>query len=343
MLIPNYLPSKHDIYTYDPQAIYTPMGQDPCPCCCDGVPVGFNPQCHGAALNLTGVSLRNRSFARRYTGSTPVGTPYQESNINFYNTQVPCCVLITPKHALITQHYRGTNPEPNPGENYTFLGKSGQKYNRLVSRVTLGVGPDHTLLEFNEPFPTNDVKVYSKIANIQYIPTGHDFWGYECQGRCVRFKMNVATWWPQSNPPIDPNSFTLTYGPAGGIDSYPYIWNGDSGTPAFVLDKYKDTILVGLMYGGAIISPTELNTLNNIISTSGYSISHVKISARASDFNQDGNVDGNDLGFLLGSYDLDNSIADLNFDGKVDGADLGILMTEYGSYTIPPNATRPPT
>lgn len=355
MIVKTYIPQIHDIHLYNPEAVYTPPNQATCPCCCNGVPVAYNPQCQGAAVDWSGVSLRERSFYRR--GISPTAPPpqgYIESSINWYNTGVPCAVLITPKHALITQHYRGTNPNPNPNESYTFLGKSGTKYSRSVSSVTLSVGPDHTLLEFSESLPVDDVKVYNKIADVQYIPTGRDLFLHECNGKCIKVKMGVATWWPPSNPPVDYTGYSWVISPspnginqapgncAGGCPLSNGVFTGDSGSPMFVLDKYNNTVLIGLSFGGSFIGSQELNTINNIISTQGYNISYTKISARASDFNQDGNVDGSDIGFLQANYGLNNSIADLNLDGIVDGADLGVLLTEYGSYTIQPNATRPP-
>ncbi len=50
------------------------------------------------------------------------------------------------------------------------------------------------------------------------------------------------------------------------------------------------------------------------------------------DFNNDGCVDGDDLGTLLGLWGLGGgySVADLNCDGKVDGDDLGSLLGLWG-------------
>lgn len=44
------------------------------------------------------------------------------------------------------------------------------------------------------------------------------------------------------------------------------------------------------------------------------------------DFNNDGYIDGADLGILLGSWGSINSVVDLNDDGLIDGADLGIFL-----------------
>ncbi len=51
----------------------------------------------------------------------------------------------------------------------------------------------------------------------------------------------------------------------------------------------------------------------------------------AGDFNFDGEVDGADLGILLGSWGQSDVPADLNNDGDVDGADLGALLGSWGS------------
>jgi hypothetical protein len=52
-----------------------------------------------------------------------------------------------------------------------------------------------------------------------------------------------------------------------------------------------------------------------------------------SDLNDDGQVDGADLGILLGAWGPCGAGAcpsDLNGDGQVDGADLGILLGAWG-------------
>ena len=49
------------------------------------------------------------------------------------------------------------------------------------------------------------------------------------------------------------------------------------------------------------------------------------------DLNGDGNVDGIDLGLLLGSWGIGNARADFNRDGSVDGIDLGSLLGNWGT------------
>lgn len=49
------------------------------------------------------------------------------------------------------------------------------------------------------------------------------------------------------------------------------------------------------------------------------------------DLNDDGAVDGNDLGTLLAAWDTPDCTSDLNADGVVDGLDLGILISRWGA------------
>ena len=56
-----------------------------------------------------------------------------------------------------------------------------------------------------------------------------------------------------------------------------------------------------------------------------YSPPKVKCSA---DLNDDGTVDGADMGLLLGTWTT--SAADLNRHGNTDGADMGLLLAAWG-------------
>ncbi|MFM8642030.1 MAG: dockerin type I domain-containing protein, partial [Phycisphaerales bacterium] len=53
--------------------------------------------------------------------------------------------------------------------------------------------------------------------------------------------------------------------------------------------------------------------------------------ARPADLNQDGVVDGTDLGMLLAAWGTPGGSADLNQDGIVDGTDLGQLLAAWGT------------
>jgi hypothetical protein len=59
-------------------------------------------------------------------------------------------------------------------------------------------------------------------------------------------------------------------------------------------------------------------------------VSRIDIADCPADFNDDGAVDGNDLGFLLASWGATGGSADLNGDGTVDGNDLGLLLAAWG-------------
>ena len=52
--------------------------------------------------------------------------------------------------------------------------------------------------------------------------------------------------------------------------------------------------------------------------------------ANPADLNQDGVVDGADLGMLLGLWGSGDPAADLDGDGTVGGADLGLLLGAWG-------------
>ena len=47
------------------------------------------------------------------------------------------------------------------------------------------------------------------------------------------------------------------------------------------------------------------------------------------DINNDGKVDGADIGLLIGAWGSSNPAADINHDGVVDGGDLGILLGNW--------------
>ena len=48
------------------------------------------------------------------------------------------------------------------------------------------------------------------------------------------------------------------------------------------------------------------------------------------DLDDNGAVDGDDLGIMLGAWGTSNPIADLDDNGVVDGDDLGILLGAWG-------------
>lgn len=304
--------------------------------------ISYNDKCQGNFLNWSGVSLRPRSYCRVVPEAfRQIFTqPFVEDDINFWNTCNPCCVLLTPKHALICQHYRGTHERVD--EYYTFMGKSGTKYTRKVIGVTLNIGSDHTLLEFDQEVPQRDVAAYSKIADARYIGEGTEFWIHDCNGKAFKMKYGKT----QLDASMNASSFS--YGPIidginDGIDrvGWPVIFVGDSGSPCFVVDSYDRTILIGLMWGGMQINAKEIDNINVVISKTGYMVEHVKINAKIADINQDGKVDSTDMAIIMNSWGSGDLAKDLNKDGKVDAADMSIMLSSWGAYDMSQNVILP--
>lgn len=52
--------------------------------------------------------------------------------------------------------------------------------------------------------------------------------------------------------------------------------------------------------------------------------------AHAADVNQNGRVDGEDLGLMLMDFGTSALRSDLNQDGTVDGTDLGLFLSDFG-------------
>lgn len=48
------------------------------------------------------------------------------------------------------------------------------------------------------------------------------------------------------------------------------------------------------------------------------------------DLNDDGIIDGADIGLFLIEWQSEDSVADFDGDGIVGGGDLGLLLTAYG-------------
>ena len=335
-ILKNYNPALHDIHLYFPAATLMPL--------VGGEQRGFNPSCQGAAVDWSGVSLRPRAFAREYSVAlrNSLTTPYVASNINFWNTTNPAAVLISPKHALICEHYRGPGRPVGDNETYTFLGKSGTRHTRKVVKVTFAIAPDHTLLEFESAFPADDVCVYAYIADARYIPLTHAVWVHECEGKAYKMSMDKSF----VNAADVCNGFGVVPimdgvnegAQAGG---WPVIWGGDSGSPAFVIDSAGRTVFVGLMNGGMQVNVPEMAAINAQLKPHGYSVNHVKLSSKVEDLNDDGKVDGADLAMLLAAWGNGNIFMDVNGDGKVDGSDLAQLQAAWGAYTMTRNVPAP--
>jgi hypothetical protein len=333
-ILKTYIPTVHDIHTYAYPATLNPR--------LDASPFGLNLDCHAAHILWNGVSIRPRAFCRTIGAAfqTSWTAPYEAENINFWNTCNPTAVLISPKHALICQHYRGTHDRPE--EYYTFLGRSGAFYTGRVLKAYLNIGPDHTLIEFQEPFIT-DVPYYSKIADVKYIPTGTPLWIHECNGKAYKMIFGQAQLSTAGSavqytygPSLDPINIGIT------ANGWPAIFGGDSGSPTFI-DYNGTTIFVGLMHGGMQVNDVELAAINALLQPQGYSVEHFKVSAKPADLNQDGLVDGSDLAKIISAWGNGSALADLNKDGVVDSADLSELLASWGAYAMQTNFLRPPT
>jgi hypothetical protein len=130
-------------------------------------------------------------------------------------------------------------------------------------------------------------------------------------------------------------------------------WDQDQGMR--VIAKTGDTNFTGTpvnqitLIGGTGINGdggnSGLNSSGKLVLRAGdtvnalYAISTIQLGPTApscpADLNDDGNVDGNDLGLLLAAWGpcptSGTCAADLNDDGNVDGNDLGLLLAAWGA------------
>jgi hypothetical protein len=207
-----------------------------------------------------------------------------------------------------------------------------------VTRVYLNIGPDLTLLEFDREFPNADVKIYDRIADPLYIPTGTPLWTKDSNGKIYKTLYKNAYLNAATN---DTNGYNFNPCLDGINDgAYPNgmlaIFVGDSGSPVMVRDTYGETVFVGLQYGGQSINKTTFANLVAALAPFGYQLQHVKLSAKKEDINQDGVVDGDDLGRVLARWGQTKPIfEDMDENGKVDGIDLSMVLAAWGQYTIP--------
>jgi hypothetical protein len=331
-VLKNYNREYHDLHLFSPSVSFNPKA--------DGVPIAYNLNCAAAKQNVdfSGCATKNQRFNNRSTF-----VPTDHENINYWNNGYFAAVLITPKHALICQHYYAAIP--SQVNQLKWLGKSEQTHSRKVKSSKHFSPYDVRLVEFEQEFPADDIKIYSRIADVRYIPRDTEMWMQDGQCRIYRTKLKESrttnntvagdptTW---SLKPYLDDGLGLNEGvqPFGLTGTYsPNVFSGDSGSPTFVLDKTGDTILVGLAYGGHIIPPVLLEMLRKEVGNQ-YPLEYVKISAKLGDFNQDGKVDAADQTTLLSSWSMDNNMCDLNNDGIVDGQDMGILMANWGEYEM---------
>lgn len=339
-VIKNYNRQYHDLYKYSPMVSGDPPVQ--------GLPISINLECEAikAGLDFSGCAVRNQRYNNRYSPNNFPGVDWYD--INFWNNGYFAAVLITPKHALVCEHYYIT--VPSQIHTMKWLGRDGIFHSRTVKR-TKPMGNDLRLVEFNDPFPST-VKFYNKIADVRYVPKNTEAWIQDAQNRIYRVHFDSARtvdntvngdpigWF--SKPFIDDGmGYNLGYFQYGGSPVSPSVFSGDSGSPTFILDE-GDTILIGLSFGGTHISPKMLDQLK-YDTGNAYPLELVKVSIKKADFNKDGKVDGSDLTELLANWGSSDAKYDLNNDGKVDAIDMTILQSNWGEYQTEGSIYTPPT
>jgi hypothetical protein len=70
-------------------------------------------------------------------------------------------------------------------------------------------------------------------------------------------------------------------------------------------------------------------TLEQLLTFLGDHVNQPSKPPLVGDLDDDGDVDGADLGLLLAGWGSDNPLTDLNDDGTTDGADLGLLLSSW--------------
>ena len=329
----------HDLYKYNPMVSAEPKY--------DGIPFAINPDCEAikAGLDFSGCVVRNQRFNNRSSPNNFPGVDWYD--INMWNNGYFAAVLITPRHALVCEHYYAT--VPSQIHTMKWLGRSGIFHSRAVEK-TKPMGSDLRLVEFKDDFPA-DIKVYNRIADIRYIPINTQMWIQDAQNRIYRVlhartTTNTGkldgdpTGWSSKTYLDGPEGYNQGFYQYGGGPTNPSVFAGDSGSPTFILDE-GETILVGLAFGGTFISPKMLDQLK-YETGNRYPLELVKVSAKKSDVNQDGSVDAADLADLSAAWGTSNPKYDLNGDGVVDAMDMTILQADWGYYGLTHSVYTPP-
>ena len=157
---------------------------------------------------------------------------------------------------------------------------------------------------------------------------------------------------PQQVSPL-PNGGVVVAAFSGNPGLYFFNADGTPGTPSYYRTQGPTWTVISprgcyplengkVLYAGGtvvgVVDPVmqEEVIIVNAVSPTGTAIanfsaiSRIDIAQCPADFNDDGSVDGNDLGFLLASWGSSGGSADLNGDGSVDGNDLGSLLAAWG-------------
>jgi hypothetical protein len=96
-------------------------------------------------------------------------------------------------------------------------------------------------------------------------------------------------------------------------------------------DYVSNQTLGGSGPGAGNLGDPRFVNFNLVAGEQFFVVPGTDIAPCPADFNEDGVVDGADLGSLLGAWNQFGAIQDLNGDGLVDGADLGSLLGDWGA------------
>lgn len=157
---------------------------------------------------------------------------------------------------------------------------------------------------------------------------------------------------PQQVSPL-PNGGVVVAAFSGNPGLYFFNADGTPATPSYYRTQGPTWTLISprgcyplengkVLYAGGtvvgVVDPVmqEEFIIVNAVSPTGTAIanfsaiSRIDIASCPPDFDGDGSVDGNDLGFLLAAWGPGGGVADLNGDGFVDGSDLGFVLAAWG-------------
>ena len=277
-------------------------------------------------VDLTGCNIRNRKKA--WPG-VACDVAEELSDINRWNSGEWAAALISPRHAVVCNHF--WEDFPSQQTSLVFWGKSGTEY-RPKFKQSHVIQSDRVIIEFEEPLPKDDVKIY-KIADVRYIPEGSILWSHDSQGR-IWFRRHANAEENPHQPDAEPTAYrhNIEIDPVAGDAC---IFAGDSGTPCLVNDPVtNETYLVGLSWGGG--SYWDGAEVTKLILAMDDEIEMVYPMNSRADINRDGVVDGADLAELLESWGQYGYLTgDINLDGVVDGQDLSDLLGNWGD--VEPN------
>ena len=141
---------------------------------------------------------------------------------------------------------------------------------------------------------------------------------------------NVISGYGYSPTGIQDPSIAATFEVGGAVAAHHYGWT------EFDVDADTKALTV-TTYGVDWYSPTEVSADPAAIIARPLTVRQrftvspaTPVTPCTADLNDDGVVNGTDLGALIGQWDTAGTGGDLNLDGIVDGRDLGILLAGWG-------------